>query len=192
MDDLLHDQKGMFSSSLDDLSQQLYGLSQPDSFSFGGMHDADMTGLHSAWPDSPEYSQESLHGHGMFDDPFSATYHDSSNVFNAETHWQFDSAATPSHQVTIGNLGDVAIDGANQGHIDGHNVYNRDGHYVGHWTTDGNVYDCHDNLKGWVHPDGEVYAKGANSDLDLQYHATRGAAEGGAYILLYWCGGQTD
>ena len=122
--------------------------------------------------------------------PFADSLHAFDNF--GEHHLHFASSKEQHHQLSINPFGYVKIDGKDYGQIIGHRIFNQHGFYVGHWKTDGKIYDYHDHLKGWVHPDGHVYAKGKNADLDLEYRAAGGAAEGGAYLLLYWCGGQTD
>ncbi|MCP4345388.1 MAG: hypothetical protein GY795_07665 [Desulfobacterales bacterium] len=93
--------------------------------------------------------------------------------------------------ITIDSAGYVYLNGDREvGRIDGHTIYNEGGWNCGYWTTDGKVYDYHDHLKGWVHPDGHVYAKGSNGDLEV-YQSGRGVAGGAAYLLLVWCGGKT-
>jgi len=104
----------------------------------------------------------------------------------------FRSSTESSHPyITMGDSGYVYLNGDKEvGHINGHTVYNKSDWNCGYWTTDGKVYDYHDNLVGWVHPDGHVYAKGKDGDLEV-YETDKGVAGGAAYLLLVWCGGQT-
>lgn len=102
-----------------------------------------------------------------------------------------DSNTHPYITVSDSLTGHVYLNGDKDiGHIDGHAVYNSDNHQCGYWKTDGKVYDYHDNLVGWVHPDGHVYVKGSSGDLEV-YQTEKGVAGGAAYLLLVWCGGQT-
>jgi len=102
-----------------------------------------------------------------------------------------DSSKHPYITVSDSSMGYVYLNGDKDiGRIDGYTIYNSRNLNCGHWTTDGKVYDYHDNLVGWVHPDGHVYAKGSSGDVEV-YQTDKGVAGGAAYLLLVWCGGQT-
>lgn len=194
MEHIFHHDDHLSTSPFDELQRQLHAFGGGEDHSFGATHDSNFMPSNQMWEHSSSIHEEHLvQQNDSFSQPFDMPLCANAASFAPHaTSLQFDSATTQAHHLSIDNIGGVSIDGANYGHIDGHHIYNRDNHYVGYWTNDGNIYDCRDHLQGAVHPDGSVYATSANGNLDLQYHADRGAAEGGAYVLLYWCGGQTD
>jgi len=108
-------------------------------------------------------------------------------------HFESSSDSNKHSYITVSDslTGHVYLNGDKEiGRIDGHKIYNSKDWDCGYWKTDGKVYDYHDNLVGWVHPDGHVYAKGSNGDVEV-YETGKGVAGGAAYLLLVWCGGQT-
>lgn len=116
--------------------------------------------------------QSELHAHHF-------TFHASSN-----------DAGHP--HLSIRSNGDVYQNDKYFGEIKGHTIYNAGDWNCGYYTNTGKVYDYHDHLVGEVLPNGHVCMAKSNGDLvDTGYVAEKGAAEGAAYLLLYWCGGQT-
>jgi len=158
----------------DDLSD----ISEPD----------DTDSLHDLGDSKPDYSENQENDivmeQQLFENPLDTEY-----IARSSEIIYRDSDSKP--YITIDDLGYVYFKGENEvGRIEGHTVYNKFHDNCGYWTTDGKVYDYYDNLVGWVHPNGTVYAKGKDGDLEV--HKTgKGAAGGAAYLLLVWCGGQT-
>ncbi len=179
------------------------------------LHQPETPGLsHSDWTDSANVHPLGDFGHPLQTDwtnplPDAHQHSHDSNWTPQPDHHTFGSAANssvlhfesssdsnkhPYITVSDSGTGHVYLNGDKDiGHIDGHTVYNSENWNCGHWETDGNIYDRHNNLVGWVHPDGCVYAKGSSSsapDLEV-YQTDKGVAGGAAYLLLVWCGGQT-
>lgn len=106
----------------------------------------------------------------------------------------FHSSSDDQHHphLSLRNNGDVYQNDKFFGEIEGHTVYNAGRYNCGYYTNTGKVYDYFDHLVGEVLPNGHVYLAKSNGDLvDTGYIAEKGVAEGSAYLLLYWCGGQT-
>jgi len=123
-------------------------------------------------------------------------HHTSGSAANSSVlHFESSDNSNKHPYITVSDsgTGHVYLNGDKDiGRIDGHTVYNSENWNCGRWETDGNIYDRHNNLVGWVHPDGHVYAKGSSSDQGLEvYQTEKGVAGGAAYLLLVWCGGQT-
>ena len=109
-------------------------------------------------------------------------------------HFTFHASSndTGHPHLSIRSNGDVYQGDKYFGEIKGHSIYNAGDYNCGHYTNTGKVYDYYEHLVGEVLPNGHVCMAKSNGDLvDTGYIAEKGAAEGAAYLLLYWCGGQT-
>ncbi len=169
------------------------------------LHNFDHSGTelqHDSAPDDPHHTDSLpdlsslIHHQPDYSDNFTDhhSFHNSIHSANSmpmhSVH--FRSSTESNHPyITMSDLGYVYLKGDKEiGRVEGHTVYNNSHYNCGYWTTEGKVYDYHDNLVGWVHPDGHVYAKGKDGDLEV-YETDKGVAGGAAYLLLVWCGGQT-